>query len=80
MQIDLCDAKERLSELAEAASRGEIVIIARAGRALAKLGPVEKETRPVRFGLMKGMIRIGHDFDAPLTESVLREFKECDQK
>ena len=75
MQLNLYDAKTRLSELVEAASQGETVIIAKAGRPLAKLGPVETTLRPVRFGLMKGSIRIGRDFDAPLPESVLREFE-----
>lgn len=75
MQLNLYDAKTRLSELVEAASQGETVIIAKAGRPLAKLGPVETPRRPVRLGLMKGAIRIGRDFDAPLPESVLREFE-----
>jgi prevent-host-death family protein len=75
MQLNLYDAKTRLSELVEAASQGETIVIAKAGRALAKLGPVDVARRPVRLGLMKGKIRIGKDFDAPLPEPVLREFE-----
>jgi prevent-host-death family protein len=74
MRLNLYDAKTRLSELVEAASNGKTVIIAKAGRPLAKLGPVDAR-RPIRLGLMKGAIRIGRDFDAPLPESVLREFE-----
>jgi prevent-host-death family protein len=78
MQLNLYDAKTRLSELVEAASQGEEVIIAKAGRPLARLGPVESARKPVRLGLMKGRIRIGKDFDAPLPESVLRDFEGGD--
>lgn len=75
MQLNLYDAKTRLSELVEAASQGETVIIAKAGRPLAKLGPVDPQRRPIKLGLMKGAIRIRSDFDEPLPESVLREFE-----
>jgi len=75
MQLNLYDAKTRLSELVEAASQGETVIIAKAGRPLAKLGPVDAPRRRLRLGLMKGAIRIGRDFDAPLQDSVLRDFE-----
>jgi prevent-host-death family protein len=75
MQLNLYEAKTRLSELVEAASQGETVVIAKAGRPLAKLGPVEGPHKAVRLGLMKGKIKIGKDFDAPLPESVLREFE-----
>ena len=75
MQLNLYDAKTRLSELVEAASQGETIVIAKAGRPLAKLGPVDAPRKRVRLGLMKGKIRIGKDFDAPLPELVLREFE-----
>ena len=63
MQLNLYDAKTRLSELVEAASQGKTVVIAKAGRPLAKLGPVNGPGKPVRLGLMKGKIKIGKDFD-----------------
>jgi prevent-host-death family protein len=74
MQLNLYDAKTRLSELVEAASQGETVVIAKAGRPLAKLGPVDGPRKRLRLGLMKGSISIGRDFDAPLAESILDEF------
>jgi prevent-host-death family protein len=75
MQLNLYDAKTRLSELVEAASQGETVVIAKAGRPLAKLGPIAPSHRPIKLGLMKGAIRIGKDFDAPLPEQVLQDFE-----
>lgn len=75
MQINLYEAKTRLSELVEAASQGETVTIAKAGKPLAKLGPIDAPRRRIRLGLMKGGIRIAPDFDAPLAEEVLKSFE-----
>lgn len=75
MQLNLYTAKTRLSELVEAASQGETIVIAKAGRPLAKLGPLETPTHRLRLGLMKGKITIGEDFDAPLPDDVLESFE-----
>lgn len=75
MQINLYQAKTRLSELVEAASQGETVTIAKAGKPLAKLGPIEAPRRRIRLGLMKGDIKIARDFDAPLPDEVLAAFE-----
>ena len=75
MQINLYQAKTRLSELVEAASQGETVTIAKAGKAMAKLGPIKAPRRRIRLGMMKGDIRIARDFDAPLPDGVLAAFE-----
>ena len=75
MQINLYEAKTRLSELVEAASHGETVTIAKAGKPLAKLGPIEAPRRRIRLGLMKGAIKIARNFDAPLSDEVLDAFE-----
>ncbi len=75
MQLNLYEAKTRLSELVEAASEGDTILIAKAGRPLAKLVAASEKRRPLRLGLMKGAIRIHKDFDAPLPESVLADFE-----
>ena len=76
MQINLYEAKTRLSELVDAASKGKTITIAKAGTPMARLGPLESQRRPVRLGLMKGRIRIAKDFDAPLPDDVLAGFGE----
>jgi prevent-host-death family protein len=68
MQVNMHDAKTRLSELVAAAERGEEVIIARGGTPVARLVPVIAEHPPVRLGALAGQIEIGEDFDAPLPE------------
>ncbi len=75
MQVDIDEAKTRLSELVEAAHYGQTVVIAKAGTPLAKLGPPNDPQRPIRLGLMKDEIQIAEDFDAPLPEDVLTDFE-----
>ena len=76
MQVNIYEAKTRLSELVDQASRGETVIIAKAGTPLAKLVPLNSgPKRKLVFGLMKGMISIADDFDAPLPDEVLAAFE-----
>ncbi|HXO42485.1 MAG TPA: type II toxin-antitoxin system prevent-host-death family antitoxin [Thermoanaerobaculia bacterium] len=67
------DAKTHLSRLLERVAQGEEVIIAKSGRAVAKLVPVPAEPR--RPGRLKGRIRLGPDFDEPLPEEVLAAFR-----
>jgi prevent-host-death family protein len=68
MQVNMHDAKTRLSELVAAAERGEEVIIARGGAPAVRLVAVSVEHAPVRLGVLAGEIEIGADFDAPLPE------------
>jgi antitoxin (DNA-binding transcriptional repressor) of toxin-antitoxin stability system len=58
----------------ERAAKGEEIVIARAGRPVARLVPLGGAARPRRPGLLKGRIRIRKDFDAPLPEDILRLF------
>ena len=75
--VNLHAAKTHFSRLVDAAAAGEEIIIAKAGRAVAKLGPLASpEKRPKRrLGLLAGRAIIPADFDAPLPDSVLDEFE-----
>lgn len=76
MQVNIYEAKTRLSELVELAHRGESVIIAKAGTPMARLVPLgETPKRKIRYGTMKGEIQIAADFDAPLPAEVLDLFE-----
>jgi prevent-host-death family protein len=57
------EAKTHLSRLVDQAAKGETVVIAKAGKPLVKLVPVDAPTRPSRFGFMKGEIKVPDDFD-----------------
>ena len=75
--VNIHVAKTHLSRLVEQASRGAEIIISRAGRPLARLGPLAPVSRRRRPGLLKGRIRIAADFDAPLPPEILDAFHGC---
>jgi prevent-host-death family protein len=70
--INLYAAKTRLSELVERAAAGEEIVIAKAGKPVARLVPLRASVRTPGRG--RGKIRVSEDFDAPLPKSVLRDF------
>ncbi|MEC4986502.1 MAG: type II toxin-antitoxin system prevent-host-death family antitoxin [Oscillatoria sp. PMC 1068.18] len=69
-QIDLAKAEQQLSELIEAATRGEEVVIIKNNQPVAKLVPIHAKTNR-KAGSAKGLVWIADDFDEPL-----EEFKE----
>lgn len=71
--INLYDAKTRLSELVDRAAAGEEVIIAKAGKPVARLVPLHARERVPGRG--RGKVRIAPDFDAPLPDHVVRDFE-----
>jgi prevent-host-death family protein len=71
--VNVHDAKTHLSRLLERAEAGEEIVIARAGKPVARLVPYGAE-RPKRvFGRLRGQVVIHGDFDAD-NEEIAREF------
>ncbi|MGD0960817.1 MAG: type II toxin-antitoxin system Phd/YefM family antitoxin [Methylomonas sp.] len=71
-QINIHQAKTQLSKLVEEAAQGEEIIIAKAGKPIAKLVPLDKiESKPRTPGSMKGQILLAEDFDKPMSEEEL---------
>ena len=70
--VNIHQAKTHLSKLVEEVERGEEVIIARAGRPVARLVPLQS---PRRLGLLRGRLTVPEDFDTPLPEEVLATFE-----
>jgi prevent-host-death family protein len=61
--VNIYDAKTQLSQLINRAERGEEIIIARNGRAVARLAPLAPR-RPDRVpGIFAGQITMSDDFD-----------------
>ena len=67
--VNMHEAKSTLSKLVEQAAAGEEVLIARAGKPVARLVPVVAPKR--RLGRWKGKVRMSADFDAPLAAEEL---------
>jgi prevent-host-death family protein len=75
--VNIHAAKTHLSRLVEQAASGEEILIAKAGKPLAKLGPlVSAERKKRRLGLLAGRMNVPADFDAPLPADVLDEFEK----
>jgi len=74
-QINIHEAKTHLSQLVEDAARGEEIVIAKAGKPVARLLGLAAAPAPRRPGLLKVRIRIGADFGAPLPEDVFAAFE-----
>ena len=68
VQVNMHEAKTRLSQLVELVESGERVIIARGGVPVAELVPHTPEPRVRRGGQWKGKVWISPDFDAPMPE------------
>ena len=71
-QVNVQEAKTRLSDLLARSERGEEIVIARSGRPVARLVPLE-QVPPRRFGVME--IDVPDDFDEPLPESEIAEWE-----
>lgn len=63
MQVNIHEAKTNLSKLIEKISKGEEVIIAKAGKPVAKLSQYKEKLKPRKGGLLKGKIWVSPDFD-----------------
>jgi prevent-host-death family protein len=76
MAINIHAAKTHLSRLVDKAAGGEEIVIARAGKPVAKLvGLTDPPSRPKRvLGQLAGQIRTSPDFDAPLPDDMLDAF------
>lgn len=60
---NIYQAKTQLSKLIEQVLSGEEVIIAKAGKPVAKLVTYKEKLKPRKFGLWKGKVWVSPDFD-----------------
>ena len=73
--VNIHEAKTQLSRLIERVRAGEEVVIAKAGKPVARLVPVVPAGFVRKPGSLKGRIRIDGDFNAPLPEEVIAVFE-----
>jgi prevent-host-death family protein len=74
-KVNIYEAKTRLSQLVEEAAAGQDVVIARAGRPVARLTRLVEAGRKRRLGVLDGRFRIPDDFNRPLPDDLLRSFE-----
>jgi prevent-host-death family protein len=61
--VNIHEAKTHLSRLIERVEAGQEIVIARAGRPVARLIPFRSRTSPRVPGVWRGSVRIAPDFD-----------------
>jgi prevent-host-death family protein len=73
--VNVHEAKTHLSRLLERVATGEQIVIAKAGRPVARLVPIDASEGDRAMGQDQGLVWIADDFDAPLPDDVLRDFE-----
>jgi len=77
-QLNLYEAKTQLSSLVERAAKGEEIVIAKAGKPMARLVPAEGEQKPQPRRTcgqnLLGITYMAEDWDAPLSVEELKEW------
>ena len=73
--VNVHEAKTHLSRLLDRVSQGEEIVIARAGRPVARLVPAREQPERREPGSASGQVVVGEDFNAPLPEEVLEAFE-----
>lgn len=74
--VNIHEAKTHLSRLVENAAKGEPFIIAKAGRPMVKVMPLEAEERKTssRLGFMRGEFTVPDDFNTMGADEIERMF------
>jgi prevent-host-death family protein len=73
--FNIYEAKTRLSQLVDKAAAGQDVVVSRNGKPLVRITRLDAPKRQIRFGVLKGKLRIPADFDSPLPDDVLAAFE-----
>ena len=74
-QINIHEAKTHLSQLLSRALLGEDIVIAKAGKPIVRLVPVEETRQDRILGEDEGLFTVPEDFNAPLPEDILSAFE-----
>jgi prevent-host-death family protein len=73
--VNIHEAKTHLSRLLVRVSVGEEIVIAKAGKPMARLVPFEKKPAQRVPGTAKGQVIMAPDFDAPLPQELVDAFE-----
>lgn len=75
--VNIHEAKTHLSRLLARAAEGETVVIAKAGRPIAKLVPIDAPSigKKRRLGFLKSAFQIPEDFDTMGSDAIAEAFE-----
>ncbi|MDQ3662681.1 MAG: type II toxin-antitoxin system Phd/YefM family antitoxin [Actinomycetota bacterium] len=74
-EVGVHEAKTHLSRLLRRVAVGEEIVIARGGKPVARLVPIERGGAR-RLGMDEGLFKVPDDFDAPLPEDLQTAFEK----
>lgn len=78
-QVNIHEAKTHLSRLADEAGAGETIILAKAGKPVAKIVPLEepspKKKEPRKLGFLNGKFNVPDDFDTMFQDEIIAMFE-----
>jgi len=77
IQVNMHEAKSRLSQLGEQVWAGERVVIARSGKPYLDLFPHQVKRKPRKPGRFKGQIKISKSFE-PTPADIIDAFEGTD--
>jgi prevent-host-death family protein len=72
--LNIHAAKTHFSRLIEEVAEGEEIVIAKAGKPVARLVPIQKPAKR-KLGLLEGRLKVPDDFDAPLADDIIAAFE-----
>ncbi len=72
--VNIHEAKTQLSKLIERALKGDSFIIAKAGKPLVKVAPLDAPRAPKRLGFLAGEISVPRDFNKMGAEQIAAQF------
>jgi prevent-host-death family protein len=72
--VNVHEAKTHLSRLLEEVAAGQEVVIARAGRPVARLTALQPTRPPRQLGALAGLYTVPEDWDAPLPADLIARF------
>lgn len=73
-QVNIHEAKTHLSSLLDRVSQGETLVIAKAGKPMAKVIPYESTDALPRVGFLRDRIVIPEDFDVAMAPEIAELF------
>jgi len=73
--VNMHEAKTYFSQLVNAVMEGKEILIAKAGVPVARLLPIKPKKKKIKFGMLKGKIKISKDFDEYLNDDVIKLFE-----
>ncbi len=73
--VNVHEAKTRFSKLLKRVQMGEEIVIAKAGKPVARLVPFARPPQPRHPGSARGRVSMNADFDAPLPADMQKAFE-----